>query len=190
MDIKFTQKIPDESECLEIMKANHMLPNIIKHSIQVKNVSIAIASRLKEPSSINMNLVAAGALLHDIAKTKSIREGLHGHDLMGADMLNKMGLHSAALICATHVRMERFDSAGPLEECEIVHYADKRVKHDKIVSIEERIEDLLQRYGINSEARTRILENRDFVMALEKKIEAHMTSTISKALEELCENAI
>jgi len=46
---------------------------------------------------------------------------------------------------------------------EIVNYADKRVMHDRVVSLEERFRDLKERYGRNQSA-------IDYLERLEKEI--------------------
>ena len=173
---------PNENECLKIMKTCNMFPNIIAHSIQVKNVAAAIADNLKPDIIINKELVIAGALLHDIGKTKSIIEKNYRHDLMGSAMLREMGLNDEAFICETHVIMTDFSETGPLLEAEIVHYADKRVKHDTVVSLDERLKDLIERYGTTYEKRQFIKKERLFVEKLEKKICAYMNVDMETAL--------
>jgi len=59
-------RIPSRLECDELMARYYMLPNIVKHSIQVMNVSLAITDNLKNGMPINRDLVIAAALLHDI----------------------------------------------------------------------------------------------------------------------------
>ena len=180
-----TGNVPNEDECLKIMKACNMFPNIIAHSIQVKNVAAAIVDNLKPGITVNKELVIAGALLHDIGKTRSIIERNYRHDLMGSAMLREMGLDEAAFICETHVIMTNFSETGPLLETEIVHYADKRVKHDSVVSLEERLKDLIERYGTTYEKRQFIEKERLFAEKLEKKICAHMKVDMEAALSRL-----
>ena len=44
----------------------------------------------------------------------------------------------------------------PLSEAEIVNYADKRVLHDQVVPLQNRLAYILERYGLNEERRERI----------------------------------
>jgi putative nucleotidyltransferase with HDIG domain len=176
------RRSPSESECLEIMRAYNMFPNIVAHSIQVKNVAAAITDNLNLGVPIDRELVIAGALLHDIAKTKSIIERSYRHDLMGAAMLREMGLDREAAICEMHVIMKDFSASGPLLEIEIVHYADKRVKHDTVVSLDERIKDLMERYGNTEEKRRSFKDDLMFIKNLEKKISACMKVDMETAL--------
>ena len=60
------------------------------------------------------------------------------------------------------VSVREGDPSSVSEE-EIVNYADKRVMHDRIVSLEERFSDLKERYG-------RIQRAMDYLERLQKEI--------------------
>jgi putative nucleotidyltransferase with HDIG domain len=185
ISMNMNKPLPTESQCLSIMREHHMLPNIIDHSIQVKNVSMAIVNHLKAEVRIRRELVLCGALLHDIAKTYSIDTGEPYHDLKGADMLRGMGLDDVAAICESHVNLKYFRPEGPLEDREIVNYADKRVMPDTIVSLEERMDDLVLRYGFTSEKREHIRKNREFTLILERKIVSHLTMDMESVISSI-----
>lgn len=167
---------------MELMNRYGMLPNIAAHSVQVKNVAAAIADSLKDGVEINRQLVVAGALLHDIAKTRSILENIPNHDLEGARLLREIGLEEEARICETHVHLKGFDASAPLGENEIVHYADKRVMHDRIVSLDERIEDLILRYGTTEEKIRMLKESKAFLLKLESRLLKFMRVDMETAL--------
>jgi len=177
--------IPTEEECREIMHQHGMRDNIVRHSIQVMRVSLALVDNLREPSTINRDLVRAGALLHDIAKTRTLETGELRHDLIGGNLLRDKGYDDIARIVESHVVFEGFRADGPLEEREIVFYADKRVMHDQIVSLDERIEDLIARYGTHERIRAMIRENRAFVSALERKLQSYLIREIEDILADL-----
>lgn len=177
--------IPTEEECRGIMRRYGMRDNIVRHSIQVMRVSLALVDNLRQPSTINRDLVRAGALLHDIAKTRTLETGELRHDLIGGNLLRDMGYNDIARIVESHVVFDGFRADAPLEEREIVFYADKRVMHDKIVSLDERIEDLVARYGTHERIRAMIRENRAFVDALEQKLQSYLIREIDAILAEL-----
>jgi hypothetical protein len=52
----------------------------------------------------------------------------------------------------------------------LVNYADKRVKHDQVVTLEERFWDLADRYGHTLERKSRLQENLDLYLRLENRI--------------------
>jgi len=166
-------KIPSRAECDELMARYSMLPNIVEHSIQVMNVSLAITDNLKSGVPINRDLVIAAALLHDITKTKSLVTK-ERHDASGGLLLRELGFPSTADIVEQHVIIHNVNLEGRLEEREIVYYADKRVLHDTIVTIDERLHDLVQRYGTTEEIRSLILQNKSQMLAVERKIAGFM----------------
>jgi len=159
-----------------------MLPNIVEHSMQVMNVSLAITDNLKSGVPVNRDLVIAAALLHDITKTKSL-ETKERHDASGGALLRELGFPSTAEIVEQHVIIQNLNLEGRLEEREIVYYADKRVLHDTIVTIEERVHDLVQRYGAAEEIRNLILQNKSQVLALERKIARFMAIDLHRAIQ-------
>ena len=185
MTSKSNNSYPSAEECMKLIEKYEMLPNIVDHSIQVKNVSEAIYNRLIDKSNINPKLLTASALLHDIAKTKSILENNMRHDLLGGEMLRDLGFDDIAVIVENHVVFTGFDDEGPLTEKEIIYYADKRVMHDKIVTIDVRVDDLVKRYGIRDNIKQMILDNKKFVLQLEAKIQRHMTADMEDSLKDL-----
>lgn len=179
-----SDRIPSRNECDELMVQHSMRPNIVKHSIQVMHVCLAITDNLQNGVAVNRDLVIAAALLHDITKTRSLKTK-ERHDISGGELLREMGFASIAEIVEQHVVFQNLNPQGRLEEREIIHYADKRVMHDKIVTIEERVHDLLQRYGNAEEIRSLILQNKNLVLAVESKIDSFMKIDINRAIEEI-----
>jgi putative nucleotidyltransferase with HDIG domain len=179
------KRYPDEKECFALLEEHEALPNILDHSIMVKKVSLVILDHLIEGTSIDRDLIIASALLHDIAKSSSIKTRDYRHDLTGGKILRELGHEKIAGIVERHVFLEGFNPEGPLEEWEIVHYADKRVMHDTIVSIDRRIDDIVERYRIREMDREFIEKSRRELHNLEEKIRKHLREDIDTALREL-----
>ncbi|KAH3759000.1 metal-dependent phosphohydrolase [Pelomyxa schiedti] len=134
-------------ECRKLWVEYDMLPNIQDHSETVCRVATTIVSRLRDPA-LRAKLgptTEAGALLHDITKTRSLKTG-EDHPLTAGTLLRSRGLEELAHIVEQHVDIFDFDPSGPLLPAEIVCYSDKRVTHDKVVTLEERRLDLVKRY--------------------------------------------
>jgi hypothetical protein len=131
-------------------------------------LSISIALNRKG-ESLNLNEVEAAALLHDITKAESLDSG-EDHSMTACRLLRKLGYSRIAEIVGQHVFLLRdLDSPGISEE-EVVNYSDKRVRHDRVVTLRERFEDLRARYCKDEEGskwmdRMESLSNR-----IEKKI--------------------
>ena len=176
-----TDRIPSYDECLALIAQHGMLENIKEHSILVMKVARALAEGLRPGTPVSVPLVVAGALLHDITKTRALVSH-EPHDKTGEELLRSIGMFSVGKVVGDHVEIESFDPDGPLTESEIVHYADKRVKHSSVVPLLERIDDLIVRYATSDEHRQRILEKIPFNRALERKIQANLAADIEETI--------
>lgn len=174
--------IPSLDECRALIYRYSMRPNIIEHSMRVMDVSLAITDNLVPGTRIDRDLVAAASLLHDITKTRSL-ETKERHDVSGARLLRELGYLRVADIVEQHVFFRDFSPGGALEEREIVYYADKRVMHNAIVTVEERVADLVARYGTTPERTALIIKNKDFILALEKKICSFMAVDMEYSID-------
>lgn len=167
------------------MKRFNMLDNIIRHSVQVMHVAMALTENLRDPDSVQPGLVRAGALLHDIAKTRTIGSKELRHDMIGGQIMREMGYDAIADIVESHVVFEGFRPDGELEARELVFYADKRVMHETIVSIDDRVDDLVERYGMNERIVKLITDNKNFVLEVERKIQGFLTRDIDEIVSGL-----
>jgi putative nucleotidyltransferase with HDIG domain len=163
--------IPSPKECCRFMNKYGMLENIKAHSIVVENVAALIARELQNgPVPLSLEMVSAGALMHDIGKTLCLNSS-GDHAAMGREICLRNNLPEIADIVGEHVRLKDYGPSSPIGEKEIVYYADKRVNHDAIVSLDERLAYLLERYGRNEEyICKRIRGNFDQCRALEKRL--------------------
>ena len=57
--------------------------------------------------------------------------------------------------------------------------------HDKIVTLEERVDDLIKRYAATEEIRDQILKNKTLALAVEHKIAGFMKMDIRDALDKI-----
>ncbi|MBW1744544.1 MAG: HDIG domain-containing protein [Deltaproteobacteria bacterium] len=139
--------IPTKEQCLELIGRHKMLPHIVRHSQLVTRVAVLIARKLNGVGQqLDLALVEAGALLHDITKTISI-ETSENHAQTGGELLTSLGYPGVAEIVRQHICLDpgSFDPDA-VTEAEVVNYADKRVKHEEVVDIEDRFQDVLERY--------------------------------------------
>jgi probable phosphoglycerate mutase len=131
--------IPTKKECYKLLKENKTPSNIIKHSEVVLKVVLGIIKKLeKRGIKADKNLLMSAALLHDIVKHKP------DHVSACEKYLRNRGYTKLANVVAAHSLRKL---PGSLEG-KIIFYADKRVKGDKIVSLEERFKYLKKRYSI------------------------------------------
>lgn len=162
--------IPDEAVCRQLMDRYGMLPNIVKHSYRVCQVARFLGLALAWPNGgPDPALIIASSLLHDITKTRSLKTR-EDHAETGGRLLEELGYPLVARVVRGHVRLEAADSLDPIREVHILNYADKRVRHDTVVSLKERFFDLMERYGTTPERRTRLEQMRETAVELERII--------------------
>jgi len=163
-------RIPSQKQCRQLIREMKMMDHIVAHSLQVCRVAVFLADHLiNRRIDLNRELIRAAAMLHDITKTRSFETG-EDHALTGGRLLTEMGYPEVGDIIRQHVILDSGSNAGPPGEAAIVNYADKRVRHDKIVSLDKRMTYILKRYGKLPEHRIRIQKLWRESEYLEKKL--------------------
>ena len=167
--------IPAPAECFRLMSRYAMLDNIRDHSIVVASIADFLATHLMAKGhGISQPLTVAGALLHDIGKTQCL-DNDDDHAKVGRDICLAHRYEELAPIVAEHVILKNGVPSTGITEKEVVYYADKRVNHDRIVSLDERLAYILERYGNNDERRHRAIEKNFAVCKIiEEKIFAQL----------------
>jgi len=83
--------IPGREECLRLMNQYGMLENIINHSVEVANLALYLSKELnRKGQRIDLHLVEAASLLHDLTKTESFKTK-EDHAWTGSQLLKEMG---------------------------------------------------------------------------------------------------
>ncbi len=166
--------IPSRKECFRLIKEMKMMDHIIDHSIMVSNVALFLSQKLKKHApTLNTQLTTSAALLHDITKTRSFKTR-EIHSETGAIILTRMGYPEVGEIIRQHVVLDVYTLDTPVTEPEIVNYADKRILHNKVVSLDQRMEYILMRYCTENRFKARFQIMRDNTVKLEQKIFTHL----------------
>ena len=168
--MKCAETIPTREECLRLMGEYRMLENIISHSLAVTKVALFLSVELnRRGQTIDVRLVEAASLLHDLTKTECLKTR-EDHAMTGSQLLKRIGYDRVGEIVARHIWLGREGDPSCVCEEEIVNYADKRVMHDRIVSLEERFRDLKERYGKHGRAEEYLEQLQKEVYGIENKI--------------------
>jgi len=149
-----------------------MPAHIRAHSILVARIAKLISLNLKSlGADISVKLTVSGALMHDIAKFPCIQSH-ENHCIKGKDICEKEGFHEISDIVNEHVVLQHTVTDNEYNEKEIVNYADKRVLHDRIVSIQERMNDIFVRYMPKCPHIDQVMFDKhcDICHSIEKKI--------------------
>jgi uncharacterized protein len=168
--------IPTPTDCLALMSAHGMLANVREHSLLVREVALHLGTSLVEAGfALHLDLIEAGALLHDLGKTHCLGTSKN-HAEWGAEAVAAAGYPEVAQVVREHVFLEA-NGRDPraIREAEVVNYADKRVLHTQVVTLADRFVDLLARYGKSAEARSRIAGLELGAQRLEAKLFAPLS---------------
>jgi len=162
--------VPDRAECDRLLERYDVPAHIRRHSEQVARVARRLSAALGAAGvALDGALVEAAALLHDISKAACLQGGDHARE--GAELLQTLGYPEVAALVGRHVELGLWEPDGQITEAEILNYSDKRVRHEEVVSLQERFEDLVERYGRRGPgAEIRIRRNWKVTEELEAKI--------------------
>ncbi|TRO51318.1 HDIG domain-containing protein [Candidatus Bathyarchaeota archaeon] len=165
-----SETLPSREQALQILRENQCSKKVINHCIAVTELALETANILKEKGfEIDIELVAMGALLHDIGRSKT--HTVH-HAVVGAEIAKSAGLpDSVVSIIKRHVGGGIIDSEAEklgwpkdgyvptsLEE-KIVAYADKLIEKGKRAPIDLTIEKLSEEMKYEAAERVRRLYN-------------------------------
>lgn len=136
--------LPSLAEIMAMWETHAMLANIRAHSRVVRDVALRVADWLVAGGlRLNLPAIEAGALLHDIAKTPCLGSDRR-HDIEGALMVARAGYPALSWLVRYHVRLPK---DHPIDESAVINYADKRVRHDEVVSLDLRYDYFIEHYG-------------------------------------------
>ncbi|WP_242975866.1 DVU_1551 family NTP transferase [Desulfosporosinus sp. FKB] len=166
--------LPSEEECYEIAKNAETPLRVINHSKQVAALSCAIGSCLiSSGCRMNLGLIKAAALLHDLAKGKP------RHAQVGASMLTNYP--EVAKIVAEHTDI-CLNVEQTISEKEVVYLADKLVKDEQIVSLKDRFAGPLEQHQNNPDALKEIQRRYLDAEWIKTKIEKIINMPLSELL--------
>ncbi len=126
------KSIPTLDECRRILRETGVGERVKEHCSMVAVIAGELAGRLnKAGAGLDKDLIMAGALLHDLARSEP------DHAQAGASLLESRGYPLVAVVVGAHMDIEVSES-HPLTEAEVVFLADKMVKGKYIVSVKDR----------------------------------------------------
>lgn len=170
---------PSVEEALALLEINGVNERGMAHARAVARVALALAKALGEARGWPMDLVLveAAALVHDVAKTRK------DHEALGGRILDAAGFPDAARIVEAH-RDLSLPASSPITEREVVYLADKLVSCDRPVNVARRFQEKLDRFGHDPRARAAITGRRDRALALLSRLEAEAGKNVREMLEQ------
>jgi molybdenum cofactor cytidylyltransferase len=170
--------VPTRDECQSILRDLFCVnENIVGHSITVAGVARSICDALiSSGCQMDKEVITASALLHDMAK------GDAHHEQKAAGVLAEMGFPEIASIVACHTDIECSYHA-PVSPAEILYLADKLVNGNTIVSITERFQSALEKFGNDPEVKQKIEKRKEHARIIMNKVERAVGHTKIKVRE-------
>jgi len=192
IDIRFEDSTVVNEEYVEKLWDDWTTPMHVRaHCKQVAGVALQIGTALVSKNIlIDLNLLNTACLLHDMARvvdftnmdrakfTEKITDtkwekwheqrkqfkGMHHADVACGALVEDGYYKTGEVIRLHRIRaiMEESEKFSVLEVA-ILYYADKRVKHDEVVSLAERFKDGRERYGHSNTD-----DEKSFFMEIEK----------------------
>lgn len=143
------------------------------HCRAVAEVASKLGRKLNERGyTLDIELIYGSGLIHDVART------IENHADAGAEILERLGYADEAAIVRVHMTYPKFNPVEEIDECDLVCLADRLVKEDKYVGLDERIEYILNKAPNNEEIKEHILQSKErtrkFIEDIEKVIEENM----------------
>ncbi|UCD33369.1 MAG: HD domain-containing protein [Desulfobacterales bacterium] len=168
-------QIPSKKACYHLIYEMEMMDHIVSHSLLVCQVATLLVDHLDLKNIyLNREMIQASALLHDITKTRSFKTK-ENHAQTGEQLLRDLNYPEVGHIIGQHVVLHEYVFSEPPKEAEIVNYADKRVLHDRVVSLKDRMAYVLKKYGKELIHHERIFRLWKDSERLEKKIFAALS---------------
>jgi len=159
-------QIPDNNEVdVIIFDICRVPPDRRQHCALVSKVAVLLADAFKQKGyQIDLDLVRAGGMLHDICK------GQPDHAGAGARLLSDLGFGRTGEIVAAHSDLPAGISNYSLE-AKIVYLADKFILGARLATLDERYETALNRFGQDPNSRSDILKRKQDAVLVKQQME-------------------
>lgn len=163
------EHFPSRREC-EALWAKYDVPeNVVNHCCMVAEWSRILAIRLNQVGlPLDAGLTAAAARVHDLVK------GHKDHAYAGGSILRELGFPRVADIVASHMELPSKDGSSRaefLDESDLVYLADKLIRGDEFVSLEERFRGSISRFCSNPEILRAVLRRYEDARRIKSRIE-------------------
>lgn len=158
--------VPNREECREIWLRCGLDEGIIKHQEAVAETAMRLGRNLSvKGEAVDLKLLEAAALLHDIKKTE------RNHPWRAGQFLERLGYGQVADVVIEHMDLFGIEEEK-ITEKELLYLADKMVKGDQEVGIEARFRAMLHHPDekIRRRAECRYSDSLKILQKIKKKI--------------------
>jgi len=174
------RQIPTVDECRALMKdILHVEPRIVEHCRAVADVAFFLGNEVnKAGGSLDLDLIMASGLLHDMAR------GQADHAGVAAKKLVELGYQKVARIVAVHMDISIGDREAICED-EIVCLADKLTSGSRIVPLKSRFAAKNKQYMTNPDALLNIKRRLEVAKQISSRLKQRLGRSFESINEEL-----
>ncbi|HWQ78995.1 MAG TPA: HD domain-containing protein [Anaerovoracaceae bacterium] len=160
-------KHPSREDCMALLAQYHTPDHVIKHCIKVTDTALKIGQALNDKGcSLDLGLIQGAGLIHDIARVEE------KHWEIGAKIAEDLGYYAEAEIIRVHMFYNCDPDKVRITETDVLCLADRMVKEDEYVGLDNRMQFILDKFQGNPEAfahiSERIRDNKLMIGRIEK----------------------
>jgi putative nucleotidyltransferase with HDIG domain len=171
--------IPSADECEKLLvKTFAAEMPLVEHCRRVAKLAVFMAKKLNEAGCrLDLDLIEAAALLHDLAKGKP------NHASEGARILHEMGYPEIAGIVGVHMDIS-IANEEPVGAAEILYLADKMTSRNRYVSVEERFAPRIRSSSSDPEIRNAVSVRLENARTIKTRLEKYLGRPLHEILVE------
>lgn len=179
LDFYEKNKYPDEEKCWKILHRIQTPGHIVRHCLAVSDTAIAIAEELnKHGWDLSISLIKAAGMLHDVLRIEK------KHWEAGAKLVMQYGYPEVADIIEAHMNYIPAVPVKNVNEKDIICLSDKLRQEDRLVTLDERLEPVKEKWKDDPEALAIIASKINAADATLKFIEKATGTDIYEMLRE------
>jgi molybdenum cofactor cytidylyltransferase len=166
--------VPSRQICEQLLAERFVAGSpVIGHCRAVAHVALLMAERMNNSGCrLDLELIEAAALLHDLAK------GEPRHAAAGADMLRGMGYNAVADLVAVHMELPPRDDDA-ITAADLLFLADKLLEGDRLVPLETRFRHQLKRYADNVQITAAITGRLESARTIQRRVETRLGISVA-----------
>lgn len=169
-------EIPTEAECMAMLGGVYVDPEIISHCRTVANLTTLLAMKLNRAGyQMDINLLTAAALLHDLARTEP------NHARAGANILREAGFGKVGDLVAEHMDITASDQ-GEIRPMDLLYLADKIAMGDRYVTLTERFQKALERYSHDPDISRKVAERLKKALTIQTRLESTLGCSLAEMI--------
>ncbi len=155
-----------EEVCSRLFAQYGTPAHVIRHCRAVSMVAARLGEQLNSCGfQLDIPLIRGAGLIHDVARLSE------DHGGVAAEILEQLGYFDEADIVRVHMTYD-FHDFEHLDETDLVCLADRLVKEDRYVGLDERIDYILHKAPDIPAIRRRILQKKEETRRFIDRIEA------------------